>query len=328
MKLDSGSKTILLLLFLIFVNAFFLEFYIHFIFELFIVTLIASIAGLYYGSESFVEESETIGSRLGMTGSTIGLVLISLGSVADEIFVSLIAALRGHGDLGFGNVQGSNVITIIPFFAMLPFFFKDHHKGFSVDSILLVISASLLVLITVPFKVVPQYYSVFLLAFFLLYFVFSSKGKTGEPNSSEKFNPIILILSLVLIYFASDSIVKYTVQFSFQYNIPFFISGFIVTGIAGSLPEVFMTLISFRKMRPDMAFGVIVGSTIYKITLVLGLVSAVGNMTVAGGIWSTYVLLFMCIVLFAYTRVEKRAAVAAISVFGFVASLSLIILGI
>lgn len=328
MNRNSGSRTILLLIFLIFVNIFFVEYYIHFIFELFIVSIIASIAGLYYGSESFVDESEAIGSRLGMTGSTIGLVLISLGSVADEIFVSVIAAVHGRGDLGFGNIQGSNVITILPFFAFLPFYFKDHHKGFSIDSVLLIISSVLLIFMAVSFVRVPAYFAVFPLSFFVLYFVYRSRGSRQEIRSDEKLNPAILVLSLLLIYFASDSIVKYTVQFSYYYSMPFFLSGFIIAGVAGSLPEVFMTLISFRKMRPDMAFGVIVGSTIYKVTLVLGLVTSIGNLTVQGGVWSTYVLLIMCLVLLAYTRVEKRTTISILSAFGIVASVAMIAFGI
>ncbi len=328
MNLDSRTKTILLLSFLILVNIFFVVFFVHFVPEVFIVSLIASVSGLYWGSESFVEEAEAVGSRLGMSGSAIGVILISLGSVADEIFVSTLAAIRGRGDLGFGNIQGSNVITLLPFFAFLPFFFRNHHKSFSADSIILLIASAFLIFVAISFAGVPAYFSVFFFAFFILYFVFSSRNGRKEPRSGVKFSPVILILSLVLIYFASESIVKYSVEFSYFYNVPFFVSGFVIAGIAGSLPEVFMMLISFRKTRPDMAFGIIVGSTIYKVTLILGLVASLGNMVVTGGVWSTYVLFFMSLILFAYTRVERRTTITALSAIGIVSSVAMIVLGI
>lgn len=328
MNLDSGTKRILLLSFLIFINIFFVEFYVHFILEVFVVSILASISGLYWGSESFVDEAESVGTRLGMSGSTIGLVIISLGSVADEIFVSTLAALHGRGDLGFGNVQGSNVITLLPFFAFLPFYFKDHHRSFSVDSILLILASVFLIFVAVSYVSVPAYFAVFFFAFFILYFVFSSRNGRGKVKSGEKFSPLVLVLSLLLIYFASDSIVKYSIEFSYYYSVPFFLSGFVIAGVAGSLPEVFMTLISFRKTRPDMAFGIIVGSTLYKVTLILGLITSIGNMVVSGGVWSTYVLLFMCLILFLYTRVENRNHIAALSGVGIVASITMMVLGI
>lgn len=328
MKLDSGKWRIVLLSLLILLNIFFVEYHVQFSLFIFLLSLVGSIAGLYYGSESFVDEAETAGTRLGMSGGAIGAILISLGSVADELFVSTLAALKGRADLGFGNIQGSNLITIIPFFFLLPIFFRNHHKNAAPDSAILVIASLFLLLIAVSFAVVPAYFAFFFFALFVIYFIFSSRETGNEIKTEEKFNAVILILSLLLIYFASDSIVNYSIGFSDAYNVPFFISGFIIAGIAGSLPEVFMTVISFRKTKPDMAFGVIVGSTIYKITLILGIISSLGNLVLTGGVWSTYVLLFMSIILLLYTRVEKRSAITLLSAAGVIVSSFLIYAGI
>lgn len=324
MTLNSRNKRVLLLSFLIVLNIYFATFQSGFSIFIFVFSLVFSVAGLYSGSEGFVEEAESVGSRLGMSGSAIGVIIIALGSVADEIFVSTISALHGRGDLGFGNIQGSNVITLLPFFALLPFYFKSRLRQFSVDTVILVLGSVFLVFAAVSFKIVPSYFAIFFFAIFIIYFAFSSGNNRKAVAGTEKFSAIILVLSLVLIYFASDSIVKYSVGFSTFSGIPYFLSGFVIAGIAGSLPEVFMMAISFRKTRPDMAFGVIVGSTTYKITLVLGLIASLGNMEVTGGIWSTYVLLVMSIIMFAYTLVERKSYVTAISAFGIVASVAIL----
>lgn len=327
MTVKSRTKEILLI-FLIAVNIFFSLYSTEFEFYIFVLSLIFSVPALYLGSESFVDESISLGTNLGMSGKTIGLVILSLGSIADEIFVSTIAAIRGHGDLGFGNIQGSNVITILPFFVLLPIYFKEHHKNLNVDVFILLCASILLIFTTMTFLKVPAFFSVFFFAMFLVYLAYSTSEKREEDKQNGKVNLVIMILSIILIYFASDSIVKYTIEFSDALSLPYFLSGFVVTGIAGSLPEVFMSVISFRKTRPDMAFGVIVGSTIYKVTLVLGLISVFGNMIVEGSAWSTYLLLFMTVIMIFYTQVKKRSSITALSIVGIIGSIAILVTGI
>lgn len=43
----------------------------------------------------------------------IGLTVVALGTSAPEMTVSVISALKGEGDLAFGNVIGSNIFNIL-----------------------------------------------------------------------------------------------------------------------------------------------------------------------------------------------------------------------
>jgi cation:H+ antiporter len=42
----------------------------------------------------------------------IGLTIVAIGTSAPELVTSLIAELRGKGDLGLGNLIGSNIFNI------------------------------------------------------------------------------------------------------------------------------------------------------------------------------------------------------------------------
>jgi len=45
--------------------------------------------------------------------AVIGLTIVAVGTSLPELVTSVIAALRGHGDVAFGNVLGSNIYNIL-----------------------------------------------------------------------------------------------------------------------------------------------------------------------------------------------------------------------
>jgi cation:H+ antiporter len=43
----------------------------------------------------------------------IGLTIVAIGTSLPELATSVIAALRGHGDIAVGNVVGSNIFNVL-----------------------------------------------------------------------------------------------------------------------------------------------------------------------------------------------------------------------
>ncbi len=72
----------------------------------------AGIACLVIGAWLVVSGGTRIARYLGVAPVVIGLTVVAFGTSAPELFVSLVAALRGNGGLMFGNVVGSNVANI------------------------------------------------------------------------------------------------------------------------------------------------------------------------------------------------------------------------
>ena len=50
--------------------------------------------------------------HLGMSPLLVGLTIVAMGTSAPEIFVSIMAALDGAGNLAVGNALGSNITNI------------------------------------------------------------------------------------------------------------------------------------------------------------------------------------------------------------------------
>lgn len=73
----------------------------------------AGIAGVVFGAKLLVEASIVLAQSAGISETVIGLTLVALGTSLPEMAASLIAALRGHGDVAYGNIVGSNLFNIL-----------------------------------------------------------------------------------------------------------------------------------------------------------------------------------------------------------------------
>ncbi len=76
------------------------------------MTLVACLAGLWVGALWVVEGSISIARKIGISELVIGLTVVSLGTSSPEFAVSVLAALKGHGNISVGNVVGSNIFNI------------------------------------------------------------------------------------------------------------------------------------------------------------------------------------------------------------------------
>src|SRR6056300_1696098 len=67
---------------------------------------------LIWSSDQFVEGAAAIARALGVSQIIIGMTIVSIGTSAPEIVVSIIAALDNAGNLAVGNAIGSNIANV------------------------------------------------------------------------------------------------------------------------------------------------------------------------------------------------------------------------
>lgn len=75
--------------------------------------LVLGLAGLLAGAHFMVESSVKIAMHFGISELVIGLTVVAIGTSLPELATSLIASLRGEGDISVGNVIGSNIFNIL-----------------------------------------------------------------------------------------------------------------------------------------------------------------------------------------------------------------------
>ena len=77
------------------------------------VFIVGGIAGVVYGASLLVEAALVIARAAGLSEAVIGLTLVALGTSLPELVTSVMAAIRKHTDVAFGNIIGSNIFNIL-----------------------------------------------------------------------------------------------------------------------------------------------------------------------------------------------------------------------
>jgi cation:H+ antiporter len=123
------------------------------------------------GGANFVIESGTsIARSLDVSEWIIGLFLISLGTSLPELVVSLVAIKKGNADMSIGNIIGSNVanFSMVLGASSLIEPLKINVQANSFD-ILIMVSASLMLLFILSNKLYNKAGAIFLLAILALF---------------------------------------------------------------------------------------------------------------------------------------------------------------
>jgi cation:H+ antiporter len=68
---------------------------------------------LVAGGHLLVLGATGIARAFGMSERLIGLTIVAIGTSVPELATSVIAALRGHGEIALGNVVGSNIFNVL-----------------------------------------------------------------------------------------------------------------------------------------------------------------------------------------------------------------------
>lgn len=77
------------------------------------VFIVVGITMLILGSDLMVNNAIIIAKVLGMSTLLISLTIVAIGTSLPEIATSVIAAIRGEGDIAVGNIIGSNLFNIL-----------------------------------------------------------------------------------------------------------------------------------------------------------------------------------------------------------------------
>lgn len=72
---------------------------------------LGGIAAVVYGADLLVSGAIALARHFDISETVIGLTLVAVGTSLPELVTSVTAALRGRGNLAFGNVVGSNIFN-------------------------------------------------------------------------------------------------------------------------------------------------------------------------------------------------------------------------
>jgi len=77
-----------------------------------ILIILLCIVVIAKGAVWLVDSAAKIARRLRISELVIGLTIVAMGTSAPEFGVTILAALRGMGDISVGNIVGSNIFNL------------------------------------------------------------------------------------------------------------------------------------------------------------------------------------------------------------------------
>ncbi|AFL83140.1 K+dependent Na+ exchanger related-protein [Belliella baltica DSM 15883] len=75
--------------------------------------IVLGVAGLYFGSDMFVDSAVEISRVFGVSERIIGVTVIAIGTSLPELTTSVIAAINKKTDIAIGNILGSNIMNVL-----------------------------------------------------------------------------------------------------------------------------------------------------------------------------------------------------------------------
>ncbi|MDO5664065.1 MAG: calcium/sodium antiporter [Bacteroidia bacterium] len=250
-----------------------------------IVWLLVSLAILYFGAEWLVSGASSFAARLGVSPLIIGLTIVSMGTSAPELVVSVKAAMSGQSALSIGNVLGSNLfnIGIILGISALIYPLAVKRQLLKFDVPVMVVTSLLFMVLFIDGKITffEAFIFVFLFVAYMAYlFVTSirdkSKGKaTDEEETIKLYKHWIIDVSLIAIglvglVYGSNLLVDNAIIIAQKLGMSEALIGLTIVAAGTSMPELATSVVAAMKKRSDIAIGNVVGSNIFNLLLILG----------------------------------------------------------
>jgi len=259
---------------------------------IFIVSLIL----VCVGANLLVTGATKIASAAGVSGLVIGLTVVSLGTSAPELFISVVASINGSADLALGNVLGSNMANIglvlaltaivVPGTDGLAFRGPAVRRDFYVMGAITVLVGVFLYDSTVG--MIPGGILILILCWYLFKVVSGAKKRQAgrlDSGSLEKEEEGLLVprtvpgswafvaLGVGGLTYGSFLLRESVTYFAQVYGVSELIIAWTMVSVGTSLPELATSITAALRNAKGLAIGNIVGSNIFNMTLVLGAAS-------------------------------------------------------
>ncbi len=247
---------------------------------------------LLFSGKYLVVGSVSLANYFKVSKLVIGVTVVSFGTSAPELFVSLFANLSGHPEVALGNVIGSNIANIALVLAITAIIFPIPVKKASVklDAPVMLLVSFLLLLFLYSKFVLSRWEGILFIVILVLYIVFliykSRKDKTEEDEELSSEVPIWKAIGFVLLAtgglaLGSNLLVTNASFIAIRFGVSERIIAITVIAFGTSLPELATSVVAAFKKEMDISIGNIIGSNIFNILAVLGVSSTVKSMSVA-----------------------------------------------
>jgi len=231
-----------------------------------------------------VAGSVALALLLGIPQIVIGLTVVSLGTSAPELFVSLLSTLQGNDGIAVSNVAGSNIFNMLIVLGMSALVMPLRVRSRLVRrDVPLLLGLSLAVWGMASGGRLTWQVGVALLAALVINILWELRTADAIPDEgdaideSERAAPPVALarmsFGLVLLVVGSQLLVRGAISAATQLGVSQTVIGLTIVSAGTSMPELVTSLVAAYRGKADLAIGNVVGSNLLNLLLILGLCS-------------------------------------------------------
>ena len=241
--------------------------------------LILGLIILVVGAEVVIRGSVSFGKKLNISLFAIGVVIVAGGTSLPELASSINAVITQHADLALGAVVGSNIANLILVMAATTIIFpitNINNNQINQAWINIALGIALIFMSYFYFNFVFGIISLILLTF-IMYIQIKRGSLNIDEISKGDYSTIIsislIIIGIVFLIYGSELFVSSAINLANTFSVSETVIGLSLIAFGTSLPELVVGVMSALKRRVDFALGNILGSNIYNVLGVLGVIS-------------------------------------------------------
>jgi cation:H+ antiporter len=258
---------------------------------------------LYFGADFLVRGASQLARLARIRPLVIGVTIVAFGTSAPEMLVSMVAAWHGQVDVAVGNIIGSNIANIgliLGLTGLISVIFLGETQV--KREIYWMLAASVVFAVFAwTDSVINHWEGLVLIAGIIVFSIVMIRQSLSdrrnqdleevpdEPEGLKKYSPLIrvavysgqIVAGIVVLIFGSNITIDSAINIARYLGVSEIVIGLSLVAFGTSLPELATSIISIIRRENAILVGNVVGSNIFNILFVGGVVSTVFEMPLA-----------------------------------------------
>lgn len=278
--------------------------------------LILGFVLLIIGGEALVKGAVSLAFKLNISPLVVGMTIVSFGTSAPELLVSISAATSGHPDVSIGAVVGSNIsnLGLVLGLTVIIFPIAIGRDTLRIDWPLMIL-ASILFFVFARNGEISTLEGIIFLAILVSFttWLFMNSRKQGkkvlqdvdiEIETDKKQSLILDLLYLAIgfsgLAFGADWLIDAVVNIAKENGVSEKLISVSVVAFGTSLPELVTSCTAAYRKESDISIGNLIGSNVFNLLAILGVTAIVHPIQVNATInqFDVYVMLGISALIF------------------------------
>lgn len=259
-----------------------------------VLLLVLGLAVLIAGGEFLVKGSIGVAAKAKLSTLVIGMTVVSFGTSAPELLVSLKAAYMEAPEITIGNVVGSNIanLALVLGLTVIIFPMPVARNTIVFDWPMMMLSGVLFFVFSLG-GIIQRWHGAILFTILILFIIFlirnsRKKSKALETENSEDdmevqvsstkpiwVNLVFLMIGLVGLYFGAQWFISGASSIGEKAGLSKHVIAITVVAFGTSVPELVTSVVAAYKKEMDISVGNLIGSNIFNSMAVIGIVSMI-----------------------------------------------------